>query len=94
MAHFLDSTSVIDDPSELRQRMRRDGFLFLRGLLPTDKLSELRFSFLAIAHNHGWVKKNALIDEAIADQNGFCVEPTPEYMDVYRHMYALCLLSS
>ncbi len=89
MAHFLDSTSVIDDPPELRQRMRRDGFLFLSGLLPTDKLSALRFSFLAIAHNHGWVKKNALLDEAIADQNGFCVEPTPEYMDVYRHMYAL-----
>ena len=31
---FLDSTAVADDGPELRRRMQRDGYLFVRGLLP------------------------------------------------------------
>ena len=89
MPTFLDSTHVLDDPTELRARMRRDGYLLIRDLLPTADLEALRLDFLAVARNHGWVAKDTPLADAIADQNGFCVEPTPEYMDIYQHMYAL-----
>ena len=34
-------------------------------------------------------KKDTPLTQASADQDGFCVEPTPEYVSAYRHMYAL-----
>ena len=89
MPTFLDSTPVLDDPPEIRTRMQRDGYLFIRGLLPADELAKLRLSFLAMVRDGGWIQKNTPLEDAIADQDGFCVEPTPAYMDVYRHLYAL-----
>ena len=89
MPTFIDSTPIIDDPPALRDRMQRDGHLFVSGLLPADELEALRLRFLAIARDAGWVKADTPLEDAIADQDGFCVEPTPEYMDVYSRMYAL-----
>ena len=89
MPTFLDSTLLLDDPPALRARVQRDGYLFVRGLLPGRELEALRLHFLAIARDAGWVRADAPLEDAIADQDGFCVEPAPEYMDVYRLMYAL-----
>ena len=89
MPTFLDSTPIIDDLSALRDRMQRDGHLFVSGLLPADELEALRLRFLAIARDAGWIQADTPLEDAIADQDGFCVEPTPEYMDVYSRMYAL-----
>ena len=38
MTTFLDSTPLRDDPPALRTRMQRDGYLFVRGLLPAAEL--------------------------------------------------------
>ena len=89
MPTFIDSTPIIDDLPALRDRMQRDGHLFVRGLLPADELEALRLRFLAIARDAGWVQADTPLEDAIADQDGFCVEPTPEYMDVYSRMYAV-----
>lgn len=89
MQPFLDSTDVVNDALELRERAERDGYLFIRGLIPTEVLESLRIQFLEIAQEAGWVKKNAPLEDAIADLNGFCVEPEPKYMGVYHQMYKL-----
>ena len=89
MQPFLDSTDVVNDKPELRARAERDGYLFIRGLLPTDVLESLRMQCLEIAHDAGWVKKDSPLQDAIADLDGFCVEPQPDYMGVYLHMYKL-----
>ncbi len=89
MNPFLDSTAVQDDGPELLKRMERDGYLFVRDLLPSDVLEDIRLQLLQIAAQGGWVDTNAPISEAVADPNGFCVEPTPEYMEVYHRMYSL-----
>ena len=88
MQPFLDSTAVVGDGAELLTRMERDGYLFVRDLLPADVLENLRMQFLEIASAAGWVEQGAPLENAIADLSGFCVEPTPEYMDVYARMYA------
>ena len=89
MQPFLDSTAVVNDELELRERAERDGYLFIRGLLPVDVLENLRMQCLKIAHDAGWVKKDTPLEDAIADLDSFCVEPQPEYMGVYFHMYKL-----
>ncbi len=89
MQPFLDSTDVVNDALELRERAERDGYLFIRGLIPMEVLESLRTQFLEIARNAGWVKKDTPLEDAIADLNGFCVEPEPKYMGVYHQMYKL-----
>lgn len=89
MQPFLDSTDVLNDGPELRHRMQRDGYLFLRGLLPTAVVEGLRLQILAIAREAGWLKAGTPLADAIADLNGFCVEPEPAYMRKYHAMYKL-----
>ena len=55
MKPFLDSSGVIDDGPELARRMKRDGYLFVRGLLPAEPVESLRRQFLEIAAANGWV---------------------------------------
>lgn len=86
---FLDSTDVISDGSEMHLRMQRDGYLFVRGLLPTELLDSLRLKFLTIARNAGWVEKGRPLTEAFANLDSFCVEPNSDYMSIYGEMYKL-----
>lgn len=89
MDPFLDSTDSLNDPSELHSRAERDGYLFIRSLLPKDTIEGLRLQFLRIAMDAGWVAGGTPLEEAIADLDGFCVEPNTDYMDIYARMYAL-----
>ena len=86
---FLDSTAAAGDGTELNRRMQRDGYLFVRGLLPPEPLETLRLKFLGIARDAGWVARGEPLAEAVADLDGFCVEPQPDYMGVYAEMYKL-----
>ncbi|MBK36786.1 MAG: phytanoil-CoA alpha hydroxylase [Gemmatimonadetes bacterium] len=89
MNPFLDSTDALDDSAELRARAERDGYLYLRGLLPVETIEHLRLQILAIANDAGWVSSEHPLEQAVADLLSFCVEPNPDYMDVYARMYAL-----
>ena len=62
MPTFIDSTSLIDDPPALRDRLQRDGHLFVSGLLPADELEALRLRFLAIARDAGWVQADTPLE--------------------------------
>ena len=87
MYPFLDSSDVIDNGAELAARMERDGYLFVRGLMPADVLENLRLQILEIAQEAGWVNNDAPLADGIADLDGFCVEPDPIYMQIYHQMY-------
>ena len=85
MRPFLDSTDVVEDGAELLRRAQRDGYLYLRGLLPAEELEDLRRQFLEIAQHDGWVKAGTPLPDAIADLSGYCLEPEPKYMRTYMH---------
>ena len=89
MQPFLDSTDFLHDGDELHRRMERDGYLFVRGLLPAAVVEDLRMQILEIARAAGWVQTGRPLADAVADLNGFCVEPEPEYMQKYHAMYKL-----
>ena len=89
MKPFEDSTDIAGNGPRLKERMHRDGYLFVRGMLSREILAELRTAFLKIAREAGWVRMDTPPEDGIADLDGFCVEPEPAYMDVYAAMYGI-----
>jgi len=87
MKPFLDSTDVAHEGDELRQRMARDGYLFVRGAVPAEVLEEMRLSWLELLRDAGCVDASAPLDEGLADLSGFRVEPADDYMNVLVELY-------
>ena len=54
---FRDSAPDLSDTPLLRERMRHEGYLFVRDLLPADELAVLSMPLLAIARAGDWVQK-------------------------------------
>jgi Phytanoyl-CoA dioxygenase (PhyH) len=77
MKPFVDSADAINTPDVLRERMARDGYLFISGLLPKAPLREVYDAIMGICQKAEW-----------ADGNGKAIgrpkpEGDPEYWDVY-----------
>ena len=89
MRPFTDSTDLVQDGGALAERMRRDGYLFLRGLMPADPIRDLQRQIGAIARDAGWLRRDAPVEQAIADQDGFCVDPDPTYLATLRQINRL-----
>jgi ectoine hydroxylase-related dioxygenase (phytanoyl-CoA dioxygenase family) len=89
MRDLLDSTDALNDGAELLRRMNRDGYLLIRELLPAKLLGEVRRQMLEIADQAGWLKPGTPLEEGVANMDAFCVEPQPEYRNVYNRMYHL-----
>jgi len=87
MKPFLDSTDILDDAEALRARMERDGYLFIRALLPKRLLEEVRLSWLELLCDAGCVDCDAPPAEGIANPGGFRVEPQPQYMKLVIDLY-------
>jgi len=84
MRPFRDSASWMNDGPALAERMRADGYLFLRGLLPVDPVRDVQRQVAAIARDAGWLQRDRDVTEAIADPAGFCVDPDPAYLTTLR----------
>ena len=64
---FEDATPLLGNPAALRERMDRDGFFYLRHLLPSAAVLDLRRQILEICQKHGWLAPGAPLMEGIAD---------------------------
>jgi hypothetical protein len=89
MHPLLDSTDLIDNGPALAERMRRDGYLFLRGLLPQADIRSLQRQIGEIVRDAGWLRRDASVEEALADPAGFCVDPDPSYLTTLRRINKL-----
>ena len=89
MKPFLDSTGLLAGGTGLYRRMKRDGYLFIRNLLPKRDLESLRTEWLLKLEEAGWLQKNSSPAEGLADPDAFCVEPKDAYMDVLHEVYRL-----
>ncbi|HEY6434077.1 MAG TPA: phytanoyl-CoA dioxygenase family protein [Acetobacteraceae bacterium] len=89
MRPFCDSSSLADDAAALAERMREDGYLFLRGLLPRAAVTAVQGEVGAIARDAGWLNSDAPVAAAVADPRGFCVDPDPAYLTVLRQINRL-----
>jgi Phytanoyl-CoA dioxygenase (PhyH) len=86
---FVDSADLVADGAALAARMRRDGCLFLPGLLPREAVAAVQRQVGAIARDVGWLRRDHAVEDAIADMSGFCVDPEPTYLTTLRRINRL-----
>ena len=81
---FTDSTAVMRDGKALAANLDRDGYLFLRGVLPRDEVVAVRRQLLDKAGRSGWAN-----DAGVADLAKACKDPEPRYLETFRPMWKL-----
>ncbi|HEY3742095.1 MAG TPA: hypothetical protein VGL53_19720, partial [Bryobacteraceae bacterium] len=82
-----DSTPLIGNQLQLRERAIRDGFLFFRGLVPDATVLDLRRIVLEYASRIGWLDRQASPDEALAAPGkriGFYEDP--DWVNLQAHV--------
>ena len=84
---FLDSTALSADGPALRARLERDGYLFIRGLLPEHVIREVRERLLAKAAAGGWLDTDSPVQAGIANLAAACKDPEDRYMRVFRNLW-------
>lgn len=75
---FIDSTELLADPDALRSRASQLGYLFFRGLLPTEDVLSLRRDLLEVIGRHGWLDPRAALMDGIANRAAFDSLPADE----------------
>src|SRR6185437_7134372 len=64
MQAFIDSSGLMTDGTALANRMRRDGYLFLPGLLPRNDVAAVQRQIGEIARDAGWLRQDHPVEEA------------------------------
>jgi ectoine hydroxylase-related dioxygenase (phytanoyl-CoA dioxygenase family) len=81
---FVDSTDVFMNGAALTERLDRDGYLFLRGVLPRDEVLAVRRQLLAKTASARWTN-----EDGVADISKACKDPEPSYLEIFRRMWKL-----
>jgi hypothetical protein len=89
MQPFIDSSSLRGDGAALAGRMRRDGYLFLPGLLPREDVASVQRQIGEITRDACWLRRDTPVEDSIADLSGFCVDPDPTYLKTLRQINRL-----
>jgi hypothetical protein len=84
---FLDSADIVADGDALASRLRRDGYLCIKGLLPREDVLRVRQTFLEAAAAAGWLEAGTDVDAAIADPAKACVDPEAPFVAVLKRFY-------
>lgn len=87
MAPFLDSTSLQGDGSALRERLDRDGYLFVRELLPRKDVLRVQRRLLRKASEGGWLDPTTPFEAGIANPEAACKDPEETYMKVFPNLW-------
>jgi hypothetical protein len=85
---FLDSGDLVEDGTALRARLKRDGYLFIRGLLPADAIRNVRSRLLAKAAAGGWLDPASPVEAGIANMGAACKDPEERYIKVFRGLWS------
>ena len=94
MAPFEESTALLGDARALRARADAQGYLYFRGILPRDVVTNIRAEMLAILADVEWIDVATPRDLAIANQANFAAEPEPEFLAVFYRELSLKSLNA
>lgn len=88
MKKFFDATLLLDSPEQLRQQIAHDGYLFLKQILPSSTLIELRKQIIEICVRHDWVEPHPDPLQAFSNHPPV-VEGDEDYFPVYNEIQRL-----
>jgi ectoine hydroxylase-related dioxygenase (phytanoyl-CoA dioxygenase family) len=77
-----DSTSLLGDPAALRGRLAEEGYVFLRGLLPTEAVEQVRQGVHAALEGADWLAEESSL-QAPVPTAAAVREGRPGYFDAY-----------
>jgi ectoine hydroxylase-related dioxygenase (phytanoyl-CoA dioxygenase family) len=83
-----DSSDLLGDADALRTRLDDDGYLYLRGAIDREAVSDLRRAMLGTLERHGWIRGGLALMEGQAVLQGVH-EEMPEYAPVYDDLQRL-----
>ena len=87
---FQDSNDIRSDSEALRARMKEDGYLFFRGLVPPEPVLQVRRETLELCQEVGWMDpRRDLMEGMVRSDLPPSTEGKPEYMPVYKKMLHL-----
>lgn len=86
--YFAESNDLLDDPLALRKRLRDDGYLFLRDLLPREEVLALRSQILECCRDAGWLRKGSDPMDALTDHPPI-LEGDEEWLPIYARVQSL-----
>ena len=86
---FVDSTGIAGDEKALAEGMARDGYLFVRGLVPPADVAAVRDEALRVVAEAGWLCGERPRTEAVAAAGAACADPDDRYVPVLRRLYRL-----
>jgi hypothetical protein len=87
MDALMDSSPLVEDGRALARRLDRDGYLYVKGLLPREAVLGVRQKFLEGAAAAGWLQAGTEAGDAIAEPGKACVDPEAPFVDVLRRFY-------
>ena len=88
MLPFAESNDLLDKPAALRKRLRNDGYLFFRGILPREEVLDVRRQILGICEEAGWLRPGANLMDGLSDHAPI-TESDDEFDDVYERVQTL-----
>ena len=88
MAEFSESNSLLGDPPGLRRRLRDEGYLFLRGILPKHDVLDLRRQILEFCRDAGWLRAGSELLDGRTDHPPI-LESDDAFAEVYARVQAL-----
>jgi ectoine hydroxylase-related dioxygenase (phytanoyl-CoA dioxygenase family) len=88
MAPFVDSSDLVASPDALRARFDEDGYVFLKDVVDTDMLADVRSQIVAICDAREWFKPGTDPIDAVAFREP-CVEGEEPYFEVYDEVQKL-----
>lgn len=86
---FIVSNDALGDPTRLKSIIDENGYLFIKGVAPKEKLLTLRRDILELCADGGWLDPKADVMDGIWSGAGPYTEGDPEFMKVYRHVVHL-----
>lgn len=88
MEPFIVSNDLLHEPSALRERAERDGYLFMKGLVNQDDILETRRDMAQILLEFGWIAPGTDLLEAITHRPA-ALHGDEEHQPVYERIQLL-----
>lgn len=89
MKELVDSTVILNDTEMLLERMRKDGYLYFRHLIDSERVGDVRDRVLNLLNTHRWLDASAPQAEAKCGTEAPTPGPDPRFAALHHAIQSL-----